>query len=129
MNNYIYIADNPNDDMFVLPPSFDTGAELPPPPVSEPSEMDTFMTKSFTSFGVMAICIVAILLVAFIVKKRKANETIYDNYELNTNEEQKEEQNIEPQPIQTRKRKASKLRTPNTLNKCIKAFLENTKEN
>lgn len=131
MNNHIYIADNPTDDMFdIVPPSFDTGTALPPPPVKEASEMDTFMAKSFTSFGVMAICIVVIIILALFIKKKKNTNEEFTISNINTNEESKQEEEIIETPIvQTKKRKPSKLRTPNTLNKCIKSFLENTKEN
>lgn len=131
MNSHIYIADNPTDDMFnTIAPSFDTGVELPPPPAnSNYSEMDTFVSKSFTSFGVMAICIILILLIAFIIKKRKTENEQYESSDINTPQEVIQEQQSEPQQTQTRKRRNSRLRTPNTLTKCIKAFLENTKEN
>lgn len=131
MNNHIYIADNITDDMFnTIVPSFDTEVELPPPPVSSAhSEMDTFANKSFTSFGVMGICIVIILLLAFIIKKRKNTAETIVASDVNNKDEIEQEQEIEMQPIQTKRRRTSKLRTPTTLAKCIKSFLENTKEN
>ncbi len=132
MNNHIYIADNPTDDMFnSIAPSFDTGSiELSPPPAgSESTEMDTFVSKSFTSFGVMAICIIVILLVALIIKKRKTTEETFVSSDFNNTEQTNQEQQAEAQPMQIKRRRNSKLRTPNTLTKCIKAFLENTKEN
>ena len=68
MNESIQINEN-NKDMFNINiPSFDAGTEIPSPPVSQPSEIETFTSKSITSFGTMAICIVLFLVIAFIFK-------------------------------------------------------------
>lgn len=130
MNESITINEN-NKDMFNINiPSFDTGGAVPPPPVSsavQTSEFESFTEKSLVSFSTMAICIVIFLIIVFIIKKRNSSA-------INTEREYKQEQNIENdndyihQPIIQNKRK-SYLSTPSSIHKCIKSFLENTKEN
>ena len=122
-----------NKDMFNINiPSFDAGTVVPSPPVSQPSELENFTEKSIVSFGTMAICILLFLVFIFIFKrKRKSSETAdYYNEEIenkNTNE-RKEDENNEYKLSQEIKSKTY-LNTPSSIHKCIKSFLENTKEN
>jgi len=131
-NDYIYIADNNNTDMFDIEiPAFDTGSEIPPPPdfQNQPSEMQNFAAKSFTSFGAMFVCIAIFLIIVWIIKKKKAQtNSVYENEEEpGENYEQIEEAEPE-EPVQAIK-KSSNLNTPSSIHKCILSFLENTKEN
>lgn len=130
MSESIYINEN-NKDMFNINiPSFETGAVVPPPPVAsttQQSEFDSFTAKSFVSFGTMAICIVVFLILAFIFKKRNKNK-IDEEYTTSQAENEEPETEYIPQPIVSNKKK-SYLNTPSSIHKCIKSFLENTKEN
>lgn len=146
MNNSIYIAEN-NKDMFNIDiPAFDAGdvsnyvetpASMPEP---QPSEFDFVMNKSLTSFGAMAICIVVFILFALMLKKKKPVEEVYTppveikndtkNYEREVREEvSPEENNNEATLYRYSSKKRSSLSTPTSINRCIRAFLENTKEN
>ena len=130
MEESIQINEN-NKDMFNLNiPSFDTGVEIPSPPVSEPSEIETFASKSLISFGTMAICIVLFLVIAFIFKRKKEFSSNLD-YNIE-NENQNTIENSQDNNIVSNiasKNRNSYLNTPSSIQKCIKSFLENTKEN
>ncbi|HIS88289.1 TPA: hypothetical protein IAA87_02520 [Candidatus Avigastranaerophilus faecigallinarum] len=130
MNESIQINEN-NKDMFNINiPSFDAGTEIPSPPVSQPSEIETFTSKSITSFGTMAICIVLFLVIAFIFKRKKEFSSNLD-YNIE-NENQNTIENSQDNNIVSNiasKNRNSYLNTPSSIQKCIKSFLENTKEN
>ena len=148
-NNIILIAEN-NTDMFendiqVFEPTAEipessTQTELPSLPetpastytaseMPKNSEMQTVAQKAMISFGVMALCIVFILLVAFIIKKK--NIVISNKDEEFKEEENTKKEEAQPEYIQSpvRKNKISKLNTPSSIHKCIISFLEITKEN
>ncbi len=130
MEESIQINEN-NKDMFNINiPSFDAGMEVPSPPTSKPSEIESFTSKSLTSFGTMAICIIIFLILIFIFKRKKEfintinyNTENDNNNTINDNKENSEK-NFVPQ-----KKINSYLNTPSSIQKCIKSFLENTKEN
>ena len=130
MEESIQINEN-NKDMFNINiPSFDAGTEIPSPPVSQPSEIETFTSKSITSFGTMAICIVLFLVIAFIFKRKKEFSSNLD-YNIE-NENQNTIENSQDNNIVSNiasKNRNSYLNTPSSIQKCIKSFLENTKEN
>ena len=130
MNESIQINEN-NKDMFNINiPSFDAGTEIPSPPVPQPSEIETFTSKSITSFGTMAICIVLFLVIAFIFKRKKEFSSNLD-YNIE-NENQNTIENSQDNNIVSNiasKNRNSYLNTPSSIQKCIKSFLENTKEN
>ncbi len=149
-NNIILIAEN-NTDMFEndvqvfeptaeipeasnqtelpslpeVPASTYTASEMP-----KNSEMQTVAQKAMISFGVMTLCIVFILLIAFIIKKRSGIIST-DNYEEYKETETAKKEETQPEYIQSpvRKNKISKLNTPSSIHKCIISFLEITKEN
>ena len=130
MEESIQINEN-NKDMFNLNiPSFDTGVEIPSPQVSKPSEIETFASKSLISFGTMAICLVIFLIIAFIFKRKREFSTVqnYDIENKNTNTIDNVDKNSLSNSI-TYKNINSYLNTPSRIQKCIKSFLENTKEN
>ena len=130
MEESIQINEN-NKDMFNINiPSFDAGMEVPAPPVSQPTEIESFASKSLISFGTMAICIIIFLILIFIFKRKKElTNTITYNIEnenndtINNNEETPEKNFVAQKKIN------SYLNTPSSIQKCIKSFLENTKEN
>lgn len=145
MSSSIYIAEN-NKDMFNIDiPAFDAGdvstsVETPASvPETQPTELNLFLDKSLTSFGVMVICIVVFILFAMMLKKKKPIEDVYVPPVRNTVEhkrqinEVQEEQVVEDRNDMTlyhhSSKKRSSLSTPTSINRCIKAFLENTKEN
>ncbi len=128
-NDYIYIADNNNTDMFDIEiPAFDTGSEIPPLPdiQNEQSEMQSFAAKSFTSFGAMFICIAIFLIIVLIIKKKKSKtDSVYEKEETSDENYEQMEETEEPVVAIT---KSSNLNTPSSIHKCILSFLENTKE-
>ncbi len=130
MEESIQINEN-NKDMFNLNiPAFDAGTVVPSPPVSQPSELETFASKSITSFGTMAICIILFLVVVFILRRKKeASSTLdYNLKNVNQNTIENSDVNNTANNISSNN-KNSYLNTPSSIQKCIKSFLENTKEN
>lgn len=145
MNNSIYIASN-NKDMFNIEiPRFDSGAvttgSVAPESNSSYSEFGVVANKSIISFGVMIFCIFIFLLFVFIFKNSKKTQVpqrqIQERRKYNTQErvcvEQSEEiyeqRQNETALYRHNSKKRSSLSTPTSINKCIRAFLENTREN
>lgn len=137
MNNYTYIANESRDMFDIAIPAFDAGTITESPSLNnyeKPSELEQFAAKSFTSFGTMAICIVVILIIAFIIKKKKDSDVDYNTSDVIGYKQQPEEiiqeEEIETEFVQnTSERKRTLLNTPSSIHKCIISFLENTKEN
>ncbi len=131
-NNIILIAEEDGGidvDMFdtTIPPVEETNSEIPVlPDVELPqvqSEMQTVVQKSFISFGVTGLIIVAILIAALIIKKFKTAPAPNVEYIPELTDEQEEYiQNS------VQKRSTSKLSTPSSVHKCILSFLDITKE-
>ena len=144
MSNSIYIASN-NKDMFSIQiPTFDSGAistgTVAPEKNVSSSEMGFVASKSLISFGVMFICILIFIIFALLFKnakkveprqrqmperKRYYSEKVRQEQIETDYEEPKSENNL----YRNSSKKRSSLSTPNSINKCIRAFLENTKEN
>ncbi len=150
MNKIIYIANtdendninanNPVDvDMFDIEiPKLNTISEVPPLPNVEPTpaktEIEHIADKSFISFGTMFICIAIILIFAFIYKKRKeARQIQIQEEEDNTSVEETESDDKEEiseqeeKPAYSPRKRHTTLSTPESISKCIKAFLDITK--
>lgn len=147
MSNSIYIAENSKDMFNIDIPAFDAGdvtttVESPAPmPEPQPSEFDFVLNKSLTSFGVTAICIVVFILFALMLKKKNPVEESYVPHVSRTVEpkkqpievkeeiQQEEDRTAEHALYRYSSKKRSSLSTPTSINRCIRAFLENTKEN
>ena len=140
MNNSIYIAQNNKDTLNI--PSFDTGAISAA--INTPVPSDTGFDESglsdnstfFLSF--IFILFVVFLILAFVFRK-KSNDTEI-KYNTNSRRERREyvrevaqeqvvEQSEKTSLYRHSSNKKTSLSTPTSINKCIRAFLENTKEN
>lgn len=142
MNN---IVANSSKDIFNIEiPSFDSGAittqAVAPEKNVSNSEFAVIANKSFLSFGIMLLCILIFLIFVFLYKKKQTPqisniqtlerkktsfekekiEQVRDRYDFQQNESSSQRYNS---------KKRSSLSTPTSINKCIKAFLENTREN
>lgn len=146
MSNPIYIAENSKDMFNIDIPAFDAGdvtttvAPPAPMPKPQPSEFDFVLNKSLTSFGVTAICIVVFILFALMLRKKTPAQETYTPHVSRVVEPKKEvvevqeevqheEERNEPTLYRYSSKKRSSLSTPTSINRCIRAFLENTKEN
>lgn len=145
MNNSIYISANSKDMFNIEIPKFDSGAvttsSVAPESNSLSSEFGVVANKSVISFGVMIFCILFFLLLVFIFKNSKKTQIsqrqIPERRKYNTQErisvEQREEiyeqQRNETALYRHSSKRRSSLSTPTSINKCIRAFLENTREN
>lgn len=146
MSNSIYISANSKDMFNIEIPTFDSGAiatsyVAPETSVSQ-SEFDVVANKSLISFGVMLVCILIFLVIAFLFKNKKQSvvesKHIPEKRRYNYNSEKVHTERVEQEYEQPENenmlyrhgsKKRSSLSTPNSINKCIRAFLENTKEN
>ena len=142
MNNIS--ADNSKDIFNIDIPAFDSGAMATRTVVPDEnvyrSEYDAVANKSFISFGVMLLCILIFLFFVFIFKKRQSSQNVsvpsperrkysYENQNAEQIENRYVAEEKEQPSYRYNSKKRSSLSTPTSINKCIKSFLENTKEN
>ena len=118
MHKIIYIAEN-ETDLMGLPINSNNINEVKEGVVGNRanSEASFLVGKLVISFGSLIICIVLFLIFMLIWKKRINDKEESKDYktEIFENEEETEEKD----PIN--------LNTPKNINKCIRTFLENTK--
>ena len=144
MNDPIYIEPNSDEIIDIDVPTFDTGAvesgTLVPVSNVNTNEMNVVANKAFVSFGTMLLCIVIFLVFAYFFKKKNFSELFYhfqtklQEYipSKGTSEEiesTEQKQSVKTSQYSPRPKKRSTLNTPTSISKCIRAFLENTKEN
>ena len=141
MNNTIYIA-NDNDNFSIDIPSFDVGATSTGYVESQHQyDSEVSSNKTLTSFSVMAICIVVFVIFVLLLRKRNVQQEEYEpivsgkieRREKVENKSQEQNNDVEERSetalYRHNSKRRSSLSTPSSINKCIKAFLENTKEN
>ena len=146
MNNSTYISANSENMFDIAIPTFDSGAistgSVAPEKNVSTSEFSVVANKSLISFGVMLVCIIVFLIFVLIFKNKKQEVVEYKQSperkgyqeEKNRNEQvieeyEQYEQYQEHSVYRHSSKKRSSLSTPTSINKCIKAFLENTREN
>ena len=143
MNNSIYISANSKDMFNIEIPTFDSGAiatsSVAPEKFVTHSEFDVVANKSLISFGVMLVSIVVFLIIVLIFKNKKQpvvepkqfNERRrYHSEKVHNGRVEQEQEELKENTIYRHSsKKRSSLSTPTSINKCIKSFLENTKEN
>lgn len=142
MNKAIYIAQNNNDTFNFNIPAFDTGAistAINTPVSNEVQVEENVPNNSFFFLSIILVIFVVCVILAFLYRKKTQEEP--KNYYRNA----KKYQRVEPKetvqsytPEEPREKnslyrhssnKKTSLSTPTSINKCIRAFLENTKEN
>ncbi len=135
MYNVVLVAENNPGGLPAV--EFESAGEIPPlpenaetvettesPQMQEHSEASFIMEKLFISFGALLICIVIFIVLAFIFKRKLADKNkIYpdENVSPQSEDNSQSEDNYEDD-IPT------VLSTPAGINKCIRAFLENTRD-
>ena len=143
MNNSTYISANSENMFDIAIPTFDSGAistsSVAPEKNVSSSEFSVVANKSLISFGVMLVCIIVFLIFVLLFKNKKQEVVEYKQpperkryqEEKNRNEQviEEYEQYQEHSVYRHSAKKRSSLSTPTSINKCIKAFLENTREN
>ena len=125
MLNVIYIANNEADVVDIPITEYDAVAEVQQNSASNkaPSELSFVAGKLFVSFGALLICIAIFLVFAFLYKRKLAkNPGVVEKVDFPLAAEEV------PQPKVQVQSNASALNTPNSVNKCIRSFLENTKD-
>lgn len=125
MLNVIYIANNEADIVDIPITEYDALAEVQQNSASNkaPSELSFVAGKLFVSFGALLICIAIFLVLAFLYKRKLTkNSGGVDDVDFPLAEEE-----VPPQKVQLQSN-ASTLNTPNSVNKCIRSFLENTRD-
>ncbi len=133
MHNIILIAENmPNEDLNGLPViEYQNGPDIPPlpenaktvetvetveTPAQNHSEMSFVLQKLFLSFGALLICIAIFIVLAYFFKRKVSpNDEVYTEEAPSQPEEDFEDEI------------PSVLNTPGNINKCIRTFLENTR--
>ena len=142
MNKSIYIAQNNKDTFDFNIPAFDTGAisaAINTPVSNEVVSKDETPENSGVFLGFIFIIFIVCVVLAFCFRKKKPEEE--KQYYSSKRKERREyvrevpQEHIveEPKDKTTLYRhssnKKTSLSTPTSINKCIRAFLENTKEN
>lgn len=125
MLNVIYIANNEADVVDIPISEYEAVAEVQQNSASNkaPSELSFVAGKLFVSFGALLICIAIFLVLAFLYKRKLTKTSgIIDDAGFPLEKEEL------PQPKAQVQSSASTLNTPNSLNKCIRSFLENTRD-
>ena len=125
MLNVIYIANNEADVVDIPITEYDAVAEVQQNSASNkaPSELSFVAGKLFVSFGALLICIAIFLVLAFLYKRKLAkNSGVVEDEDFPLAEEEL------PQPKVQVQSSASTLNTPSSVNKCIRSFLENTRD-
>ncbi|MBQ8887670.1 MAG: hypothetical protein IJY61_08225 [Candidatus Gastranaerophilales bacterium] len=143
MNNSIYIAQNNKDTLNINSiRAFDTGAisSAINTPVSNDTGYDEseFSNNSTFFLSFIFIIFVIFLVLAFIFKKK--NNSAEKKYNVGSRKERREyvrevasdevsEQREKTSLYRYNSNRKTSLSTPTSINKCIRAFLENTQEN
>ena len=125
MLNVIYIANNEADVVDIPITEYDAVAEVQQNSASNkaPSELSFVAGKLLVSFGALLICIAIFLVLAFLYKRKLAkNSGVVEDDDFPLAEEEL------PQPKVQVQSSASTLNTPSSVNKCIRSFLENTRD-
>ncbi len=135
-NTPVLIAiDNPEDGMIELTPIGDDMQIPPVPEVQEklPSEIEYVAGKSLVSFGIMFAGILLLVIILLVIKRKKSINSDDNNKNESVEELKIKNEYVEAEKtamIEPKKQKSanlSKLSTPNTVQQCIRKFLENTK--
>ncbi len=129
MNNTVYLAEN-NAEFEIVeiqePEEYNTETEqLPPLPeeAMNSSELAFVANKSLVSFGTMAICIIIILICAFILKNKKQNKDA-SAHEIFADDEMDASNN----KSSDLRKKSQKTIVSSSIHNSILSFLEKTKD-
>lgn len=142
MKDSIYIAQNNKDTLNLNIQSFDTGAISTA--INTPVQNDVVFDENDISnnstffLSIIFVIFVVFLILAFVFRKK--NNVVEPKYNASSRRERREyvrevssdevtEQREKTSLYRHSSNKKTSLSTPTSINKCIRAFLENTKEN